>query len=92
MNYAQEYIPTRREKLGRRLFPRTVPNPREPKFPVRDCVFTNVSAEFSFIDRLRILVSGRVRVEVRVETENKPGQTCGNAVVDVQPPKWLERR
>ncbi len=91
MNYAQEYIPTRREKLGWRLFPRTIPNPREPAFPVRDCVFTNVDTEFSFMDRLRILVSGHVRVKVSVETENKPGQTCGNAVVSVEPPKWLCR-
>lgn len=91
MNSAMEYIPTRRERLGWHLFPR-VDQPEKPcPFNGRDMAITDVTAELSFGDRIRLLVSGRLSVRVRTETENVLGKVHSNSEIHVQPPRWLSR-
>lgn len=86
-----EYVPTRRERLGWRLFPRADQPAKPCPFSGRDMVIVDVAAELSFVDRLRLLVSGRLSIRVRVETENVVGKTDSNSKIHVQPPSWLSR-
>lgn len=89
-NYCQEYIPTRLEKLGWRLFPSNhcdIPD----KIGMHDCVVTITRSELSFMDRLRVLVSGRIEVQSKTATENLVGSHATNAVLIVRPPYWLDR-
>lgn len=90
MNTTLEYIPTRRERIGWRLFPaRHCDIPDKPG--MRDCVVTRTTADLSFIDRLRVLVSGRIEVQAKTATENVVGAHATNAEFSVRPPSWLCR-
>lgn len=99
MNGAIEYVPTKRERLGWRLFPRRDQPPRPCPFNGHDMVIVDVRVEISFLDRLRLLLSGRLRLllsgrlglRVRVETENVVGKNFGNFEIHIQPPRWLSR-
>lgn len=90
-----EYTPTLLERIGHKLFPQPFPNYPEDA-PIdhitRDCVVTRVDTDISIIDRLRILVSGRVQMEARVNTENIVGSTTTAATFSVKPPRFLERK
>lgn len=86
MNTAQEYIPTRRERLGWRLFPsRHCDMPKGMGF--RDGIITEVTVGLSFADRVRALFSGRIRVVSKTATGNLVGHYETNAVAHVEPPK-----
>ncbi len=90
MNYCQEYMPTRLERLGWRFFPSRhcdIPD----KVGMHDAVITVTKAELSFADRLRVLISGRVEVQSKTATENLVGSHETNAVFIVRPPTWLDR-
>lgn len=90
-NQTLEYCATRREQIGWRLFPRRwIDLPELPA--MRDCIVTTTTAELSFIDRLRVLVSGRIEVQAKTATENVVGATATGAVFNVCPPSWLSRK
>jgi hypothetical protein len=88
---AVEYVPQWQEKIGWKLFP---PNYVESPdlMEAHDCVHTTVHVEFSFLDRLRILFSGKVKVEVRTTTENLVGNCVSASIAFPKPPPWLERK
>lgn len=84
--------PTRKERFIRWLFPFQFNNRKfSPDFQARDCVHSSVTTEWSFVDRIRILITGRTRIEVAVECENVVGRTVTNSVSYVLPPRRLEK-
>lgn len=90
MNTTQEYIPTHRERIGWRFFPsRHCDIPDKPG--MRDCVVTRTTTDLSFLDRVRVLISGRIEVQSKTATENVIGDHATNAEFCVRPPSWLSR-
>ncbi len=90
MNTCLEYIPTRRERIGWRLFPSQhcdIPDIGN----MRDCVITKTTVDLSLMDRLRVLISGRIEVTAKTATGNEVGAYATNAVFNVRPPRWLSR-
>lgn len=89
-NGIQQYIPQFREKIGWKLFPSNhIDSPRLDN--AHDCLHCHVVASFSFLDRLRILISGEVKVTVKTATENLLGAHETATGVEVLPPKYLRR-
>lgn len=58
----------------------------------KDVLICKVVSELSLIDRLRVLFSGRVRVESRTVTENVIGDHKTNSIFVALPPKWWDSR
>lgn len=56
----------------------------------QDAIYCENRVELSFADRLRVLVSGRVRVRSQTLTENKPGRVETVSLAHPLPPSWLE--
>lgn len=89
-NHAVEYVPTLRERIGWRLFPAQhcdVPD----KPGMHDMIVSETKTELSFADRLRVLVSGRVRTVTKTATACLIGDHETSAVFCVEPPTWLRR-
>lgn len=56
----------------------------------QDAIYCENRVELSFSDRLRVLVSGRVRVRSCTLTENKPGRVETTSIAHPLPPSWIE--
>ena len=54
-----------------------------------DGIVVQLKTEFSFLDRLRILLSGRVKYRVLVACEFPPGQTSAQTQTETRPPEIL---
>ena len=78
------------ERTAMRLFPL---QPAEiPEGVVGEDVITNRTwINFSLVDRIRILVSGRVFVETKLVTEKVVGQAVGQSEASVLAPRWMVR-
>lgn len=85
------FSPTARQKLGRRLFPAAYSEPLEPSsgFEPSDQIFLRVDTYLSWPDRLRLLVSGKVRVDARVVTQQAVGQHAAVSSFNILPPNCL---
>lgn len=90
-NSAMCYQSQRRERLGWRLFPNA--HCFSPDLEGgRDGIVSRVRCELSFMDRLRLLISGRIEVWVKTTTENEVGRHATNSSISVRPPDWLDRK
>lgn len=70
--------PTWRERLQSHLFPeRAIPNPKMEHKDVFVCI---TRTKFSWADRFRILLTGKVTVETRTVTENELGKHLTNSI------------
>jgi hypothetical protein len=56
----------------------------------KDALYVENRVELSFADRLRVLLSGRLRVRSRTLTENVPGRVVSDSIAHPLPPKWLQ--
>lgn len=56
----------------------------------QDAIYVENRVALSFVDRLRVLLSGRVRVRSQTLTENKPGRVESTSVAHPLPPAWIE--
>lgn len=88
--YCQIYVPQMREKIGWKLFPRQHFDSPE-MVGAHDCLHCHVVASFSFLDRLRILISGEVKITTKTATEHLIGKHKTLSGVEVLPPKFLRR-
>jgi hypothetical protein len=84
-----------RDRLWFWLFPsRYCPVPEDDQ-PVKscdweDCMVMRHRIELSWLDRLRVLVSGRITVESKTVTEFAVGANKTNSVMYANAPHWLE--
>jgi hypothetical protein len=95
VGYAQEYVPQFWEKVGWRLFPQRhteAPDATAAGIQAKDCLTIRTEVHLSWLDRIRVIVSGRLRVESKTITENRLGGLSTNSGASVRPPKFLERR
>jgi hypothetical protein len=74
---------TWRDKIRARLFPyKHCDIPDAPKqFGMGDCINHTVRADLSFVDRLRVLITGKIEVESKIVTEHVVGALVTNSVV-----------
>jgi hypothetical protein len=70
--------PTWRERLLNRLWPE--PAIANPRMEHKDVFVCRTQCSFSWADRLRILLTGRLMVETRTVTENEIGQHLTNSI------------
>lgn len=84
-NYSAMSPLTRRKKFIREWFP--AQHCFAPEAPVnyKDAVHIEVDCRFSFVDRLRILICGRVVVKTVTITENTVGNSVTSSVAYPQP-------
>lgn len=61
-------------RIRRRLFPARFCRPPTPDFELQDMLFSKTVCGLSLVDRLRIMVTGRLVVETRTATENVIGR------------------
>lgn len=93
-NGCVSFQPTLLQRIGFRLFPRApfpkAPSVEELPFVPSDEIVTEVQVEISFLDRLRVLCSGRVGVDVRLIVKQGPEQLHGRSSFMVRPPKFMD--
>lgn len=79
------------ERIGWKLFP--AKHCFAPEMDdAHDVLCSGAEVHFSFIDRLKIVLSGIVRVDVRTTTQHIIGECRTEAVGFVAPPKYLQRK
>lgn len=84
------YIQQWQEKLGWKIFPNTyVDSPELPE--MKDVIVSYTRVNLSFIDRLRVLISGKIEITTKTATENIIGAVKTNCGSSVRPPWWLDR-
>lgn len=59
-------------------------------FPVKGYARHEIRMNFSLLDRLRVLLTGRVLVNLTVESEEDMRSCRTASSCHVQPPRWLE--
>lgn len=91
------YVPDRRPRWKRllaRLFPRTYfGDPFEPHDPswAPGSMLTVVVVKVDWRDRLRLLMSGRIEIQVRQRTDVHVNRVQSQSHFTVEPPSFLER-
>lgn len=93
MNGAVEYRANWQDKIARRLFPQRhceMPKWFGKTYPA-DGLHVGITIEISFVDRVRILLTGRAIISSKTLTENLIGNHVTNSSVSVLPWKFLER-
>jgi hypothetical protein len=72
--------PTRRQRVMARLFPSRFVEAAFPEWAGSgDVIVVHAVTHFSWLDRLRIVLIGRVRTDVRVTCEHPAGRTVSVA-------------
>jgi hypothetical protein len=84
-NYSAMNPLTRRQKFIYRWFPSQHCFAPEAPVHYKDALHIEVDCRFSFIDRLRILVCGRVVVKTVTVTENTVGNSVTSSLAYPQP-------
>jgi len=80
------------ERLKWRLYPQqAVEWPKECQDDM-DGLYIGTVVELSFLDRLRVLASGRLRVVTTTVTEGKLGKHTTFSMASPEPPTWKSER
>ncbi len=89
-NVAQEFKPTFWQKLSFKLFParRIDRPPEEESGYTTGYMMTDATIVMDWIDRLRVLVSGKVMVETYTKTDVLVVKAYSKSVAYVLPPFW----
>lgn len=76
------------QRVANRFFPqRHEPAPEDLEGFAPSYMVTDVYAVLDWKDRLRVLVSGRLRIETRTKTDVIVGRSESTSVVNVLPPR-----
>lgn len=88
-----EYHPTWRDRIRWALFPMTYCElPEVPsEAATKDCVTVHSVTKFSWADRLRVLISGRVETVSRTVTQHEVGHTFTKSECFPLGPEFLEK-
>jgi hypothetical protein len=88
---AMQYTPQWQETLGHKLFP-----PQHCFFPevpnAKDGFGCNTEVSLSFMDRLRVLLTGKLLVVVKMTCDGEIGNHSTNTCAYPPPPKFLQRK
>jgi hypothetical protein len=89
--YAFDRPWTWKDKLRVKLFPPQHCDVPEAPAHFEDALVCRVVAELSFVERLRVLASGRLQVETKTITEHTIGGHKTQSAFCTLPPKWWKR-
>lgn len=89
--YASSRPWTWKDKLRCRLFPWNHCDLPEAPATHKDVLICRVISELSLRDRLRVLVTGRIRLESRTVTEHVIGDHKTKSAFMALPPRWWDR-
>lgn len=78
------------QRLGARLFPRKHQDIKDLPPWAKEAIYCDAVITLSFVDRLRVLVSGRLRCRTRTITQKKPGRVDSDGFSHPLPPKWMD--
>jgi hypothetical protein len=73
------------------LFPAQHCDLPEAPASYKDVLTCRVTSNLSMTDRIRVLITGRIRVETKIVTENLLGDHKSASVFMVLPPKFWDR-
>lgn len=86
-NFAMEYKPTRRERfwkwLGYRYFLVDLPDDTDQ---MPGWMMTTTRIEFSIADRLRFLLSGKIKIDIRQATDVRVERCVSAVSFSITPP------
>lgn len=82
---------TLKDRIRWRLYPANHCELPEAPPKWKDVLVCHLTCHLSMVDRLRILVSGKLAAEIRTVTENEIGAHITKSVVYALPPKALDR-
>ncbi len=82
---------TLKDRIRWRLYPANHCDLPEAPPKYKDVLVCRTGVQLSMLDRLRILVSGKLMVETRTVTENEIGAHITGSVAYPLPPKALDR-
>lgn len=82
---------TLKDKIRWKLYPANHCDLPEAPPKYKDVLVCHLTCHLSMVDRLRILVSGKLAAEIRTVTENEIGGHVTKSVVYALPPKALAR-
>lgn len=82
---------TLKDRIRWRLYPANHCDLPEAPPKYKDVLVCHLTCHISMVDRLRILVSGKLAAEIRTVTENEIGGHITKSVVYALPPKALDR-
>lgn len=71
------------QKLMFKIFPYKVLEPPEPDFVQKDVLVTKTYTHFDWMDRLRILCTGKIQTWVETACETTPGRVKSESIVNV---------
>jgi hypothetical protein len=80
------------DRLRWKLYPAAPCRLPEAPATYKDVLVCRVYIGLSLVDRLRVLLSGRLVVESKTVTENEIGGLITGSSVYVRPPSFLERK
>lgn len=81
---------TWRDRLRMKLYPPDYAITPDAPPAHKDVLISHCFGEISMLDRIRILISGRVKVESRTVTENIIGACVSNTKIYALPPRWAD--
>lgn len=81
---------TLKDKIRWKLFPTRFCYLPETSIIYKDVVTIRSYTNLSLIDRLRVLITGRIATESKTVTENEVGNCTSKSVLYILPPKILE--
>lgn len=82
---------TWRDRFRERFFPAAYCELPEAPATHRDVLVVRVFTHLSWLDRLRVLLTGRIRVESKTVTEHVIGDHRTCSVFMALPPRWCDR-
>lgn len=89
---AMEFRPPWRWKLGRWLFPYGKPvwSEMDRHEWAKDCITMKTWVVLPWVDRLRLLVSGRMTMRHAIYCQDEPGRTLSENSVHIEMPRLLD--
>ncbi len=94
-NNVAQYKPTLRDRISWRLFPpnyRKWPDNIPQAATLKGHMFSNTVIYLGWQDRLRVLISGRIRCEVMTLMDMQPTKYHSVSAIETLPPKCLENK
>ncbi len=71
---------TWRDRVRAKLFPSQYCELPNAPGEFKDCIVMKIGVGFSFVDRLRVLLSGKVNIEAKIVCENAVGTNIASSV------------
>lgn len=83
------------DRLRWKLFPYSpcyYPTIEKTSWQGKDTIVNTTICGFGFCERIKLLFTGRIQVDLKIVTENEVGRTVTSSSCSVMPPVFMERK